>query len=62
MVKPQEQTVVFVATKHHVEYLKEVSTPRMLLVNYGGGINPVDGISMLLQGAIAHFWMSSRCI
>lgn len=24
VVKPQEQTVVFVATKHHVEYLKEV--------------------------------------
>lgn len=25
VVKPQEQTVVFVATKHHVEYLKEVT-------------------------------------
>lgn len=24
VAKPQEQTVVFVATKHHVEYLKEV--------------------------------------
>lgn len=24
VVKPQEQTVVFAATKHHVEYLKEV--------------------------------------
>lgn len=24
VVKPQEQTVVFVATKHHAEYLKEV--------------------------------------
>lgn len=24
VVKPHEQTVVFVATKHHVEYLKEV--------------------------------------
>lgn len=23
-MKPQEQTVVFVATKHHVEYLREV--------------------------------------
>uniref|UniRef100_A0AAY5L0L2 ATP-dependent RNA helicase DDX54 n=1 Tax=Esox lucius TaxID=8010 RepID=A0AAY5L0L2_ESOLU len=26
VVKPQEQTVVFVATKHHVEYLKELLT------------------------------------
>lgn len=25
VVKPQDQTVVFVATKHHTEYLKEVS-------------------------------------
>lgn len=25
VVKPQEQTVVFAATKHHVEYLKEVT-------------------------------------
>lgn len=24
VAKPQEQTVVFVATKHHVEYLREV--------------------------------------
>ena len=24
VMKPQEQTVVFVATKHHVEYVKEV--------------------------------------
>lgn len=24
VVKPHEQTVIFVATKHHVEYLKEV--------------------------------------
>ncbi|KAA8584573.1 hypothetical protein FQN60_008358 [Etheostoma spectabile] len=26
VVKPQEQTVVFVATKHHVEYIKELLT------------------------------------
>lgn len=25
MVRPQDQTVVFVATKHHAEYLSEVS-------------------------------------
>lgn len=25
VVKPQEQTVVFVATKHHVEYLNQVT-------------------------------------
>lgn len=25
VVKPQDQTVVFVATKHHTEYLREVS-------------------------------------
>lgn len=25
VVKPQDQTVVFVATKHHTEYLKEAS-------------------------------------
>lgn len=25
VVRPQDQTVVFVATKHHAEYLKEVS-------------------------------------
>ena len=26
VVKPQEQTVVFVATKHHVEYVNQVRT------------------------------------
>lgn len=26
-VRPQDQTVVFVATKHHAEYLSEVSGP-----------------------------------
>lgn len=26
VVKPQDQTVVFVATKHHTEYLKEASS------------------------------------
>lgn len=31
VVKPQEQTVVFVATKHHVEYLKEVSCKQHFL-------------------------------
>lgn len=27
VVRPQDQTVVFVATKHHAEYLTEVSGP-----------------------------------
>lgn len=31
VVKPQEQTVVFVATKHHVEYLKEVRCKQRFL-------------------------------
>lgn len=31
VVKPQEQTVVFVATKHHVEYIKEVRLRQLLL-------------------------------
>lgn len=31
VVKPQEQTVVFVATKHHVEYIKEVRIRQLLL-------------------------------
>lgn len=30
VVKPQEQTVVFAATKHHVEYLKEVRWKRQV--------------------------------
>ncbi|MEQ2180392.1 hypothetical protein GOODEAATRI_000833, partial [Goodea atripinnis] len=32
VAKPQEQTVVFAATKHHVEYLKEVRKAMVLLV------------------------------
>lgn len=34
VVKPQEQTVVFVATKHHVEYLKEVLMEEGIEVAY----------------------------
>ncbi|XP_048045818.1 ATP-dependent RNA helicase DDX54 [Megalobrama amblycephala] len=34
VVKPQEQTVVFVATKHHVEYLKELLTVEGIEVAY----------------------------
>lgn len=34
VVKPQEQTVVFVATKHHVEYLKELLTSEGLECAY----------------------------
>lgn len=38
VVKPQDQTVVFVATKHHTEYLKEASSIWGCLV-----CNPVKG-------------------
>lgn len=30
VVRPQDQTVVFVATKHHAEYLSEVRRPGRL--------------------------------
>ncbi|XP_069789283.1 ATP-dependent RNA helicase DDX54 [Narcine bancroftii] len=34
IIKPQEQTVVFVATKHHVEYLKELITKQGIGCSY----------------------------
>lgn len=36
VAKPQEQTVVFAATKHHVEYLREVKT------NLNPGLDPIS--------------------
>jgi superfamily II DNA/RNA helicase len=37
VVRPQDQTVVFVATKHHAEYLTEVSRPRCRAAHRGLG-------------------------
>ncbi|XP_048412630.2 ATP-dependent RNA helicase DDX54 [Stegostoma tigrinum] len=34
IIKPQEQTVIFVATKHHVEYLKEIITRQGIDCSY----------------------------
>lgn len=34
VIKPQEQTVVFVATKHHVEYIKEMITRQGIECSY----------------------------